>query len=133
LQISDMKRRGAGRCRVFQQRAEICGRRRSADTKLLREMQREKKQHMRIVIDEYGGKVAGLVTIEDLAWRRLLETSATSTRRMVTLGDPQEGTEWGVGWCRVIFPVGEAVAAVRGISWKSMRSTRADDCRRTGK
>jgi CBS domain containing-hemolysin-like protein len=31
---------------------------------LLREMQRE-KQHMRIVIDEYGG-VAGLITIEDL-------------------------------------------------------------------
>ena len=31
---------------------------------LLREMQRE-KQHMRIVIDEYGG-VAGLVTIEDI-------------------------------------------------------------------
>jgi CBS domain containing-hemolysin-like protein len=31
---------------------------------LLREMQRE-KQHMRIVIDEYGG-VAGVVTIEDL-------------------------------------------------------------------
>lgn len=31
---------------------------------LLREMQRE-KQHMRLVIDEYGG-VAGLVTIEDL-------------------------------------------------------------------
>jgi len=31
---------------------------------LLREMQRE-KQHMRIVIDEYGG-MAGLVTIEDL-------------------------------------------------------------------
>jgi CBS domain containing-hemolysin-like protein len=31
---------------------------------LLREMQRE-KQHMQIVIDEYGG-VAGLVTIEDL-------------------------------------------------------------------
>ncbi len=31
---------------------------------LLREMQHE-KQHMRIVIDEYGG-VAGLVTIEDL-------------------------------------------------------------------
>ena len=31
---------------------------------LLREMQRQ-KQHMSIVIDEYGG-VAGLVTIEDL-------------------------------------------------------------------
>ena len=34
---------------------------------LLRDMQRE-KQHMRIVIDEYGG-VAGLVTIEDLLER----------------------------------------------------------------
>ncbi|MBV8629492.1 MAG: HlyC/CorC family transporter [Silvibacterium sp.] len=33
-------------------------------SELLREMQQE-KQHMRIVIDEYGG-VAGLVTIEDL-------------------------------------------------------------------
>ena len=33
-------------------------------SELLREMQRE-KQHMRLVIDEYGG-VAGLVTIEDL-------------------------------------------------------------------
>ena len=33
-------------------------------SELLREMQHE-KQHMRIVIDEYGG-VAGLVTIEDL-------------------------------------------------------------------
>jgi putative hemolysin len=33
-------------------------------SELLREMQRE-KQHMRVVIDEYGG-VAGLVTIEDL-------------------------------------------------------------------
>ncbi|HEY0786047.1 MAG TPA: hemolysin family protein [Acidobacteriaceae bacterium] len=33
-------------------------------SELLREMQRE-KQHMRIVIDEYGG-VSGLVTIEDL-------------------------------------------------------------------
>jgi CBS domain containing-hemolysin-like protein len=31
---------------------------------LLREMQQE-KQHMRIVVDEYGG-VAGLITIEDL-------------------------------------------------------------------
>ncbi len=31
---------------------------------LLREMQRQ-KQHMGVVIDEYGG-VAGLVTIEDL-------------------------------------------------------------------
>ena len=44
---------------------------------LLREMQRE-KQHMRIVIDEYGG-VSGLVTIE-VCWSRLWATSATSTR-----------------------------------------------------
>ena len=53
---------------------------------LLREMQRE-KQHMRIVIDEYGG-VSGLVTIEDLLEadrrrhsRRAREGCATSRIR----------------------------------------------------
>ena len=48
---------------------------------LLREMQRE-KQHMSIVIDEYGG-VAGLVTIEDLleAIVGTLRTSTTRRRR----------------------------------------------------
>ena len=58
-----MKRRARARWRAFSRPAVFV-----PETKrgyeLLREMQRE-KQHMRIVIDEYGG-VAGLVTIEDL-------------------------------------------------------------------
>jgi len=62
LQISDEEARSRTVASI-QQRAEFV-----PETKrgyeLLREMQRE-KQHMRIVIDEYGG-VAGLVTIEDL-------------------------------------------------------------------
>ena len=45
---------------------------------LLREMQRE-KQHMRIVIDEYGG-VSGLVRSK-ICWSRSSATFATSTRR----------------------------------------------------
>lgn len=62
LQISDEEARSRTVASI-QQRAEFV-----PETKrgyeLLREMQRE-KQHMRVVIDEYGG-VAGLVTIEDL-------------------------------------------------------------------
>ena len=51
---------------------------------LLREMQRE-KQHMRMVIDEYGG-VAGLETIEDLlkAIEAPLPTSTTRPRRWMS-------------------------------------------------
>jgi CBS domain containing-hemolysin-like protein len=62
LQISDTEA-GARTVASIQRPAEFV-----PETKrvyeLLREMQRE-KQHMRIVIDEYGG-VSGLVTIEDL-------------------------------------------------------------------
>jgi CBS domain containing-hemolysin-like protein len=62
LQISDIDA-GARTVASIQREAEFV-----PETKrgyeLLREMQRE-KQHMRIVIDEYGG-VSGLVTIEDL-------------------------------------------------------------------
>ena len=62
LQISDIEA-GARTLASIQRPAEFV-----PETKrvyeLLREMQRE-KQHMRIVIDEYGG-VSGLVTIEDL-------------------------------------------------------------------
>jgi len=53
---------------------------------LLREMQRE-KQHMRIVIDEYGG-VAGLVTIEDLLEQIVGEIS-DEHETDVTLETPQ--------------------------------------------
>ena len=62
LQIADTEA-GARTVASIQREAEFV-----PETKrvyeLLREMQRE-KQHMRIVIDEYGG-VSGLVTIEDL-------------------------------------------------------------------
>jgi putative hemolysin len=62
LQISDEEasRRTVGSI----QRAAVFVPETKRGYELLREMQRE-KQHMRIVIDEYGG-VAGLVTIEDL-------------------------------------------------------------------
>jgi CBS domain containing-hemolysin-like protein len=53
---------------------------------LLREMQRE-KQHMRIVIDEYGG-VAGLVTIEDLL-EEIVGDIRDEHERDGHAGDPQ--------------------------------------------
>jgi putative hemolysin len=52
---------------------------------LLRDMQRE-KQHMRIVIDEYGG-VAGLVTIEDLL-EEIVGTIADEHEREDALDKP---------------------------------------------
>jgi putative hemolysin len=53
---------------------------------LLREMQRE-KQHMRIVIDEYGG-VAGLVTIEDLL-EEIVGDIRDEHEKDGHIGDPQ--------------------------------------------
>jgi CBS domain containing-hemolysin-like protein len=62
LQISDEEART--RTVASMQRAAVFVPETKRGYELLREMQRE-KQHMRIVIDEYGG-VSGLVTIEDL-------------------------------------------------------------------
>ena len=62
LQISDAEARSKTVADI--QRPAVFVPEPSKVNELLREMQRE-KQHMRIVIDEYGG-VAGLVTIEDL-------------------------------------------------------------------
>jgi CBS domain containing-hemolysin-like protein len=62
LQISDVEARSKTVASI--QRAAAFVPETKKVNELLREMQRE-KQHMRIVIDEYGG-VAGLVTIEDL-------------------------------------------------------------------
>ena len=62
LQISDEEART--RTVTSMQRAAVFVPETKRGYELLREMQRE-KQHMRIVIDEYGG-VSGLVTIEDL-------------------------------------------------------------------
>ncbi|HEU5351166.1 MAG TPA: hemolysin family protein [Terracidiphilus sp.] len=62
LQISDDEART--RTVAAMQRSAVFVPETKRGYELLREMQRE-KQHMRIVIDEYGG-VAGVVTIEDL-------------------------------------------------------------------
>jgi CBS domain containing-hemolysin-like protein len=62
LQITDSERRTRTVAEIQRPAAFVPETKRGYE--LLREMQRE-KQHMRIVIDEYGG-VAGLVTIEDL-------------------------------------------------------------------
>lgn len=62
LQISDEEARNRTVASIRQPAVFVPETKRGYE--LLREMQRE-KQHMRIVIDEYGG-VAGLVTIEDL-------------------------------------------------------------------
>ncbi len=62
LQISDVDARTRTVAQIQKPAAFVPETKRGYE--LLREMQRE-KQHMRIVIDEYGG-VAGLVTIEDL-------------------------------------------------------------------
>jgi CBS domain containing-hemolysin-like protein len=60
---------------------------------LLREMQRE-KQHMRIVIDEYGG-VSGLVTIEDLL-EEIVGNIQDEHEEETTVEDPQR--EPGGAW-----------------------------------
>jgi CBS domain containing-hemolysin-like protein len=62
LQISDTD--AGARTVASIQHPVVCVPETKRGYELLREMQRE-KQHMRIVIDEYGG-VSGLVTIEDL-------------------------------------------------------------------
>ena len=60
---------------------------------LLREMQRE-KQHMRLVIDEYGG-VSGLVTIEDLL-EQIVGDIRDEHETEVPIENPQheEGGSW---------------------------------------
>ncbi len=72
---------------------------------LLREMQRE-KQHMRIVIDEYGG-VAGLVTIEDLL-EQIVGDIRDEHETDVPIEEPQReaGGSWLVPGS---FPVGQLV------------------------
>ncbi|HUB28106.1 MAG TPA: hemolysin family protein [Terracidiphilus sp.] len=72
---------------------------------LLREMQRE-KQHMRIVIDEYGG-VAGIVTIEDLL-EQIVGDIKDEHEADVPVEDPQReaGGSWLVPGS---FPVDQLV------------------------
>jgi putative hemolysin len=70
---------------------------------LLREMQRE-KQHMRIVIDEYGG-VAGVVTIEDLL-EQIVGTIRDEHEKDAAVDEPERepGGSWLVPGS---FPVGQ--------------------------
>jgi putative hemolysin len=59
---------------------------------LLREMQRE-KQHMRMVIDEYGG-VAGLVTIEDLLEELVGAISDEHEKEDISTVIKEQGGAW---------------------------------------
>ena len=79
---------------------------------LLREMQRE-KQHMRIVIDEYGG-VAGLVTIEDLL-EQIVGDIRDEHEDDAPVEDPQREPN-GAGWCPAASP---------SISWEVFSTSRS--------
>ena len=101
LQISDEEARSRTVASIQQQAVFVPETKRGYE--LLREMQRE-KQHMRIVIDEYGG-VAGLVTIEDLL-EEIVGDIRDEHEEDASTGDPQP--EPGGAW--VVpgdFPVGE--------------------------
>jgi CBS domain containing-hemolysin-like protein len=85
---------------------------------LLREMQRE-KQHMRVVIDEYGG-VSGLVTIEDLL-EEIVATSAMSTRLRCPLKS-RSARPTARGWFQ---------ATLLSISWAGCSERRSRSTMRT--
>jgi putative hemolysin len=101
LQISDEEARSRTVASIQQPAAFVPETKRGYE--LLREMQRE-KQHMRVVIDEYGG-VAGLVTIEDLL-EEIVGDIRDEHEEDAHIGDPQQ--EPGGAW--VVpgdYPVGE--------------------------
>ncbi|WP_109489233.1 hemolysin family protein [Occallatibacter savannae] len=101
LQISDEEARSRTVASIQQPAVFVPETKRGYE--LLREMQRE-KQHMRIVIDEYGG-VAGLVTIEDLL-EEIVGDIRDEHEEDAHAADPQK--EPGGAW--VVpgdFPVGE--------------------------
>jgi putative hemolysin len=101
LQISDEEARSRTVASIQQPAAFVPETKRGYE--LLREMQRE-KQHMRVVIDEYGG-VAGLVTIEDLL-EEIVGDIRDEHEEDAHIGDPQP--EPGGAW--VVpgdYPVGE--------------------------
>jgi putative hemolysin len=101
LQISDEEARSRTVASIQQPAVFVPETKRGYE--LLREMQRE-KQHMRVVIDEYGG-VAGLVTIEDLL-EEIVGDIRDEHEEDGHIGDPQRepGGAWVVAGD---FPVGE--------------------------
>ena len=94
---------------------------------LLREMQRE-KQHMRIVIDEYGG-VSGLVTIEDLL-EEIVGDIRDEHEKDAHIGDPlrEPGGVWVVPGD---YPVDELPKLVRRRG-RGERKVRSHHSRRPG-
>ena len=114
-----MKRRGRGRWPSIQRPAAFV-----PETKrgyeLLREMQRE-KQHMRIVIDEYGG-VAGLVTIEDLL-EQIVGDIRDEHEEDAPIEEPQRepGGVWVVPGS---FPGGSACRICSASRWSWATATR---------
>ena len=87
---------------------------------LLREMQRE-KQHMRIVIDEYGG-VAGLVTIEDLL-EQIVGDIRDEHEEDAPIEDPQREPN-GVWVVPGRLPGGPASRIFSASRWKWTKSMR---------
>ena len=88
---------------------------------LLREMQRE-KQHMRIVIDEYGG-VAGLVTIEDLL-EQIVGDIRDEHENDAHIEDPQREPDGVMGGPRRLS-CGSTAASLRRAESRSMESYEA--------
>ena len=86
---------------------------------LLREMQRE-KQHMRIVIDEYGG-VAGLVTIEDLL-EQIVGNIRDEHEDETPIEEPQREPA-ASGWFPAAFPsTSWPISSASRSSWRRLRS-----------
>ena len=92
---------------------------------LLREMQRE-KQHMRIVIDEYGG-VAGLVTIEDLL-EQIVGNIRDEHEDETPIEEPQRepGGVWVVPGSFPVDQLADLFGESEGLSdWRCVRSYNA--------
>ena len=91
LQIADVEARTSTVASIQRPAAFVPETKRGYE--LLREMQRE-KQHMRIVIDEYGG-VSGLVTIEDLLEQIVGDIrDEHETEAPVEVPQREEGGSW---------------------------------------
>jgi CBS domain containing-hemolysin-like protein len=101
LQISDEEARSRTVASIQQPAVFVPETKRGYE--LLREMQKE-KQHMRVVIDEYGG-VAGLVTIEDLL-EEIVGDIRDEHEKDAHTGDPQKEPS-GAWVVPGDFPVGE--------------------------
>jgi putative hemolysin len=86
---------------------------------LLREMQQE-KQHMRMVIDEYGG-VAGLVTIEDLL-EAIVGSIADEHDEHEQVDEPVREADG-----RFVLPGGFEVSRLRELFAEQLETARAED------